>query len=903
MVYIKFLEELKQPDISLTGGKAANLGVLVNFKLPVPGGFCITTDGYRAFLKHNKLEQKIKDALGMTNIDDIKSLEDASQNIRNLFTSGSMPGDVGKEICAAYEKLNGFIDYESDTPVPVAVRSSATAEDLPDMSFAGQQDTYLNICSAEKLIESVVKCWGSLWTARAIGYRRRNKVSQDEISLAVVVQRMIQSEVSGVMFTANPLTGKRTEIVIDASFGLGEAIVSGQVEPDNYIIDIKYSKIINKTIGEKLLSIRSQGRDGVAVCREGASTVQALSDEKIIELAILGQKTAMFFKAPQDIEWAFADGTLYLLQSRPITSLYPIPENNRNDGVSKDELKAFFSFASWQVMMDPITPFGRDLFYGVAAAVGKRTGYSKGLYNQNVFYSAGERLYINITPLIRNKTGRKLADIFLSSIDPEASHSLEYIFKEPHFDVKKSHMNIKKEILLLGIALKTIYTVITNLISPSMGIKRLNKKIDLNLKFIDSKTHDIVNIYEFIDFLEMFLMKKSSSLLIYLPPCVASGQVPLQILMRMVSKLPEGSEKIMDLSRGLNNNVTTEMDLNLWKAASEIKGSSICCEHFLARDAQVLSEEYIEKRLPEPVQTKIWEFLKVYGVRGVGEIDIGRKRWAEDPTHIMQVIKSYLKIDESASPEVVFERSGKRAQNAEEALLKEMKEASWGFFKIKRSRFLIDRYRKLGGLREAPKFAIVKIFNLLRIKLLELGYGLKMDGIIENPDDVFYLKLSELKDLKSAEASAIKQRIIERREKVEFEKRRKSIPSLILSDGTVYFGQGDSKKAEDGNILKGTPVSAGMAEGTVRVILDPYSTMLQPGEILVCPATDPAWTPLFLAAAGLIMEVGGLMTHGSVVAREYGIPAVVGVKQATSRLRTGQRVRINGNNGEIEIIE
>jgi rifampicin phosphotransferase len=341
--------------LALGGGKGASLARLVRAGFPTPGGFLITTHAYRQYVASNNLEDWILQTARSAPPDDPAALEHVSGAIRARFAAGLMPTELAEAIRSAYASMGG---------AAVAIRSSATTEDLPELSFAGQQDTFLNVVGAEALLDAVVRCWSSLWTARAIGYRARNQVEHRGAALAVVVQEMVPSEAAGVLFTANPLTGKRTESVTDASLGLGESLVSGQVDPDHYIVDPMGSCILSKTLGAKALAIRSQPGGGTITVAEDAAHRQALPDAAILELSALGQRAAGFFGAPQDLEWAWSGGKLFVLQSRPITSLFPLPA-----GMEPEPLRVLASFGAVQGMLDPITPLGRDVFRHGAATI------------------------------------------------------------------------------------------------------------------------------------------------------------------------------------------------------------------------------------------------------------------------------------------------------------------------------------------------------------------------------------------------------------------------------------------------------------------------------------------------------------------------------------------------------
>ncbi len=886
MDFVKRLVELCREDLPLAGGKGANLGALMAVGLPVPPGFVVTTAGYRAFVEQNRLAPFIEQALESAELDNPAALELISQQIRDRFVQGIVPEVLAAAIREAYAGLGGSI--------PVAVRSSATAEDLPDLSFAGQQDTYLNIVGSAAVLEAVVRCWGSLWTARAIGYRARNGISQDQVALAAVVQQMVQSEASGVLFTANPLTGKRDETVIDATIGLGEALVSGQVDPDHYAVDRSSGQIVSKTLGAKALSIRGTTGGGTVTLDESAAERQALPDAQIMELVRLGETAARAFGGPQDMEWAWADETLYIVQSRPITSLYPLPA-----GAKPDPFEVYFSFGVWQGMLDPYTPLGRDVFSYLIAGMAKGFQIQLRPADQRVFLEAGERIFVNITELLRNEIGRNIAGIFISSIDPVSRETFQALLEDPRLALKPFGMGARLQIAR-GVA-PVLLNVLYALLFPRQGRARQLRKIEAALEMVRRRcaTDSLAELGSSMD--EVMLIMPSI-LLHHLLSGVIAGQAPLQLLLRLAAGLPGGAELPLELTRGLPHNVTTEMDLALWQTASAIRADTATAAYFSETETDRLVAEYRAGTLPAVAQAAVAKFLDRYGLRGVGEIDMGRPRWIEDPAHVFQVLKSYLQITaEEQSPEAVFVKGSERALQAKAEMIAAFRRERGGWFKARLAGWLAERVRELGGLRETPKFVIVRMLGQVRLALLARGEQLVAEGALQRADDLFFLHLDELRALGNRQPRDWQGLVAERRAAYQRELRRKRMPRMMLSDGLSFY-DGAVSGGDGVNTLSGSPVSPGMVEGVVHVVLNPQGEQLVPGEILVCPATDPAWTPLFLAAGGLVMEVGGMMTHGSVVAREYGIPAVVGVVDATTRLQNGQKVRVDGSSGRVEIL-
>ncbi|WP_423224856.1 PEP/pyruvate-binding domain-containing protein [Candidatus Amarolinea aalborgensis] len=891
-----------QAALALVGGKGANLARLARAGLPVPDGFLIATPAYMAFLTANELTARIVDALPAGAPDSPDQAERASTLIRGLFDQGRIPLDLAAQILAAYANLG--------RPA-VAVRSSATAEDLPEMSFAGQQDTYLNVVGDEALLAAVVDCWSSLWTARAINYRARNRVPHSGAALAVVVQKMVESQASGVLFTANPLTGLRTETVIDATVGLGEALVAGQVEPDHYVVDTRSGQITGRTLGAKAMSIRGRPGGGTVAVQEDQAAAQALPDAQIQALAALGRRVAELYHTPQDIEWAWANDTLYLLQARPITSLFPVP-----DDLAPAPLMVMFSFGAVQGMLDPVTPLGRDILREVMVAVGQLFGIPASRGPQRVLFTAGERLWANFTPVLRNPIGRRIARGAMGFLDPAAGEAITAIWQEPALQPGRRRISPHAAAQVARFLIPVVGNVLLNLLSPGRRRRAIIAHGERVLVAVQARSAAIQGDPRAR--LAQLARLVPQSLEEYVPRTfrvfisgVASGMASYNMLRvlskRVAAASANGSgdwgERILQVTRGLPYNPTTEMDLALWQVAQTIQADASARRAFQAQPPAELAARYRAGALPDAAQRAFEPFMARYGARGLAEIDLGRPRWSEEPAHLMEVVAGYLQItDRHQAPDAVFARGAAAAQAIINQMAAAAQQGPHGWLKARLIRLAAGRTRMLMALRESPKFFVVRLLGIFRQDLLTIGQELAAAGELAQPDDLVYLSLSELAafaDGKPADWAAL---ISQRRAAFQREQMRRQIPRLLLSDGRAFYA-GVTSRGEGAGALTGSPVSPGSVEGRVRVVLDPRSAGLLPGEILVCRGTDPSWTPLFLTAAGLIMEVGGMMTHGAVVAREYGIPAVVGVDRATERLATGQRIALNGSNGEIRLLD
>ena len=879
--------------LSNVGGKGMNLARLAREGFPVPGGFIVATEAYRLFVEVNDLGTAIERSLSGLAAGDPAEAERVSREIRARFRAGEIPLHLEAALKEHHLPFEG---------TALAVRSSATAEDLPETSFAGQQDTFLNVRTYAGLREAVVECWSSLWTGRAIAYRARNEIPHRNAVLAVVVQELVDAEVSGVLFTANPLTGVRGQTVIDATPGLGEALVSGAVEPDHYVIDTGTLEIVDRRAGERTFALRPAAGGGVekeAVIGEGP----VLADPVLAELAALGRRVQSSYGAPQDIEFAVAGGRVYLLQSRPITTLYPLPD------LPAEPLHVLFSFGSVQGMLDAMTPLGRDAIRLIMAGGARFVGYEVDYRTQRVLFEAGERLWANMTPVLRNSIGRRILPRAAGMIDPQARQILMALLDDERLQPGGRGMRTGTVMRLAWLALRAAGFVLLNMAAPERRRRAITRGGARILAQLGARARSIGGE-------PAYQLRRRAAQFRFLyrafPIAIPSygfgtgtGLMAFHAISRLAVHAGIPEETVHRLSRGLPHNVTTEMDLALWEAARSIGSNPEDREVLLGTDPDVLAGRYLEDRLPIGIQTTLGSFLERYGTRGVAEIDFGRPRWRERPAAVIRTLRGYLEIPEDQAPDRMFRRGAADVAAAADEIEAKLRNTAGGRFKAFAFRRLLKRYRVFGGMREAPKFFIIRMMGIMREALLESARVLVMDGVLNAPEDLFFLTFEELETLPGQPGgeTPLKERVRARRERYDREMKRKQIPRILLSDGRVYYETTVGGESTDGQALAGSPVSPGVAEGVVRVVFDPGDSGLKPGEILVCRGTDPAWTPLFMIAAGLVMEVGGMMTHGAVVAREYGLPAVVGVARATERLETGMRVRVDGSSGVVEILD
>jgi pyruvate,water dikinase len=670
-------------------------------------------------------------------------------------------------------------------------------------------------------------------------------------------------------------------------------------------------EIVSKTLGTKSLSIRPASQGGVEQLPETKENWQALSDGQILELAALGSQVQSLYGFPQDIEWALSNGQLFLLQSRPITSLFPLPE-----GFPPEPLQVFGSFASVQGIFDPITPLGRSVMMTVAAKARNFFGMPSTEESQRIMVSAGERLWSNATGLVRNPLGRKILPGALEFVEPALVQAFRKIWDDPRLQPERTKLTLKGRLQLARLLLPLGGNVLLNLLAPvprRRYIIRRGENVLRKVAFQSSRATG--DRYEKLGAKARMVTAVSdryfAHTIILFMSGIAAGMASWNALNHLTRGSVEGKngkngwgDLILQVSRGMPNNPTIEMDLLLWEMTQRIRQDPSSMDVISANPPQELAGLFLSGKLPAVAGEEVNRFLERYGARGYGEIDLGHKRWADDPTHVFEMLQSFLQIkEESKAPDVIFSRGVTAAEQAVDALAAAVRNQKGGFMRSRLVRFFAGRARQLLGIRENPKFFAVRLLRLLQVGIREVGEEFVASGELEHADDLFFLSFTELFAFSRKEPAGWRKLIRERRSVYEREFSRRQLPRLLLSDGRAFYEGMAAPSGEGDDILIGSPVSPGVIEGVVRVVLDPRFAGLIPGEIMVCPGTDPSWTPLFLAASGLVMEVGGMMTHGAVVAREYGIPAVVGVNKATERFKNGQRIRLNGSNGEITLLD
>ncbi|WP_037857694.1 rifamycin-inactivating phosphotransferase [Streptomyces sp. NRRL S-340] len=860
--YVLDLQEVDETQVAVVGGKGAHLGGLSRIEgVRVPDGFCVTTDAFRRIMAQEPSLDDRLDELARVDPDDQEAIRTLSAHIRRTVEDIAVPAGLAAAVTRALARLG--------ERTACAVRSSATAEDLPTASFAGQQDTYLNVVGPTAVLQHISRCWASLFTERAVTYRRRHGIDHRTVHMAVVVQRMVFPHAAGILFTADPVTGDRKTATVDAGFGLGEALVSGLVNPD--VFKVRHGEVVARTIAAKQRAVHALPAGGtheVAIDPRHRER-PALTDAQAVRLVRLGRRIEAHFGRPQDIEWCLADDGFQIVQSRPITTLFPVPDTG------DQENHVYVSVGHGQMMTDPMKPLGLSMWQLTAMVP---------------MHEAAGRLFVDVTPRLAAPASRAgLLDV-MGRGDPLMRDALETVLDRDDFVLPLADpAPVRPPAGGRPAPVETDPAVVTELVERSQAsIAALEH---------DIRTKSGPALFDFL--YEAFKEHKR----------VLSDPLSLQLITAgteatwwLNDKLYEwlGEKNAADtLTLSAPGNVTSEMGLALLDVADVIRPHP----EVVAFLQGVEDEGFLDElaKLPGGTEARdaLEAYLDRYGMRCVGEIDITRPRWRERPTTLVPVILDNVRNFEAGAAERRFEQGRHKAREKEQDVLSRLRALPDGDRKADETKRMIDRVRTFIGYREYPKYDIISRYFVYKQALLREAERLVRARVLGDREDIFYLTFQELHDV--VRSHQVDDRLVRQRKEAFRSYHALTPPRVLTSDGEAVTGAYRRDDVPAG-ALTGLPVSAGTVEGRARVVLDMAEADLQAGDILVTTFTDPSWSPLFVGIAGLVTEVGGLMTHGAVIAREYGLPAVVGVDRATRLIRDGQRIRVHGTDGYVEIL-
>jgi len=949
--------DAKDAGLEMVGGKGRSLARMANAGLPVPDGFYLTTSAYRDFIEANDLQAKIIESAKPEIGEYTLSFDAASKAIQELMGKPDLSDEIKAQIRQAYAAL------DNENPA-VAVRSSANAEDLPDMSFAGQQDTYLNIRGEDALIEAVRNCWASLWTPRAISYRHEMGIEQDAVAMAVVVQLMVPSEVSGILFTANPATGERSEIIINASFGLGEAVVGGQVTPDTYIVDRKTLTARETIIGTKEQKIVSDGDQGtrledIAESDRGQSSLSEGALKQLATVALEIEK--QYDNVPQDIEWGISDGKLFLLQSRPITNLPPQPIE-----VSWEPNPPAQILARRQIIEnipDPCTPLFEELYLSGGLETGldgkqrpslmvgggpmfvtlNGYGYQRFDWPQ-IIEARRERLAEKMTEAEMDaaeiavdaaaqkkaqankkgkssgkemakwqkqmaewkKKGAEMAghdlELFLDSLSPEDRKSFDdWAENSGPEDVAAAVTVPESKNPTFGAFNRT--QINENQIRGFYdGAKPAIMTVSEKWLKVDPKTASDDELFEGICETAVVGGSYWCGNGSHTFGVAKSTDDQLQAFLR--EALPDHRFTSGQFLSGFESK-TMEANEHLFEIAKKIRANEALSELVIITPANRMMKALEDHPDGVPIVEAVKAYLGIYGHLGYS-LDFAEPLPLEDPSGLLSTLKTMISNRDYDPKNHETEAKKKREKAMEEILPLLVGLKYWQF------RFRHWFTHRFYYIREEVMYYLYMAWPALRPLALELGQRLTDAGTISERDHVFYLLTDELKQAIAARKEneavpAYNQLAAERFELREARKRLHppgTVPFDASEDPGVKFKETQVVNDPNSDTMMGVPVSPGTITAPVSLINSPAEfDKMRPGSILVCPMTNPAWTPLFAHAAGLVTDMGGILGHGSIVAREYGIPAVVGTGTITQRVTHGQQISVDGDAGTVKLLD
>jgi len=866
--YILPLADTKA-TLETVGGKGASLAKLVAAGFPVPDGFHVTTEAYRQFINFNYLGGVIQKAIDTIDIATPSSLEAASQTITKSIIQSEIPPEIASDIVQAYAAIHG-------KEPAVAVRSSATAEDLPEASFAGQQDSFLNICGPDHLLVAVKACWASLWTARAISYRIQQGITTEGVALAVVVQLLVPAQVAGILFTANSVTGVRDQALINASWGLGEAIVGGKVTPDTIIVDKETGQVVDYEVAEKqVMTVRLNGATEEQAVPDSLRKVPALDAEHIQKLTNLGSEIETLYEMPMDIEWTLTDGDLAIVQARPITALPEEQIQPPTEWPMPNPKAQYMRTSIVDLMPEPLSPLFATM--GLPAINRGISSMSNELFNMPKDTELSVMLTINGYAYQSTGYPPRVWWLLLTRMLPRIPHMLRegvpYWQDVAHPRYAKTVEQWKDKPL--------------EDLSPTELLEGVNQV------------------------LEAFAHHLGALMTSTMGPSAGSETLFTNVYSRMVQN--EGDPEAPVFLMGFDS-MPIQAEKALYDLSQWCREEQALVGYLTGTQTDTLVANLENTTPPAGLEPDTWgkwqkrfcEHLDHYGY-SIYNMDFAKPLPMDDPLPILEMLKLFI----SGGAKNPYERQqdyADRRESAERSVRSRIKGLHrWGFEKS------LNWAQSQAPLREDGIAEIGLGYPVLRKLLLELGQRLQKAGAIQKASDIYWFEEQELEELVDALENSsslidMNVQIVER--KAVWQAQKSVNPPPQLPPGKKYMGfdidgvLAGGEGALEGNILKGVPSSPGLITAPARVLAGPEDfDQMQPGEILVAGITTPAWTPLFAMASGVVTDIGGPLSHGSIVAREYGIPAVLGTGLATRTITSGQMLSIDGKAGTVTLHE
>jgi rifampicin phosphotransferase len=877
---------------SEAGGKGYNLFLMANAGFNVPEFVVLGPEIYNKFLDATNIRENLQQLLKSES-----NPATLSHSIHQLITNTAMPSDISEFVLQSIRKLESKL---------WAVRSSALDEDSAGHSFAGQLSSYLYIKTEEALINSVKECWASGYSERSIVYRRENKLPNDNVQVAVVLQEMLSPDKSGVLFTCDPISGKTDNLMINSVYGVGEGIVSGLLEPDNILMDTKTGKVLKQELACKTSKLVQDEKN--QTCKEAPverklQEVSSLSQDELSKIFELSKKLIQFYKHPQDVEWAISNGKLYLLQSRPVTTkvsqseglLYIWDNSNIVESYGGLTLPLTFHFAHYvyhqvyvqfcEVLMVPQKHIKEMDFF---------LKNMLGLFYGRVYYNLLN--WYKLTSILPGyKYNRQFMETMMGTSESLMDEIAERV-KPPAFDEKLSSKFRK---VFTGLKFLFFHYTIQNIVN-----KFLKHFYDVYENF-QSRDYSMMaadDIYADYQELESKMLWKWHAPIINDYLCMVHFGLFKKLTEKWLHQLGEGFHN--DLLAGNGNLESALPTKELIKMAGEVDKIPELKKIILeTKNSHCL--EALKQSKHILFYKKVLLYIKNYGFRCMSEMKLEQKDLHQDPSLLFVFLKNLINSGQTDLQK--YELRENEIRNKAEAQLK----SNMGGIKSIVYKWSLRHARKAVMNRENTRFCRTRVYGIVRSMFYGIGEDFCSRGIINKKEDIFYLTLQELKGALEGTNTILNLKQLIKVRINEYESYLDKEPApRFHTRGPVYWQNQHfpEEQAVDAtelgpNMLKGIGCSPGLVEGIVKVILSPDDDMVLNGEILVTHRTDPGWIPLYPSASALLVERGGLLSHSAVVAREMGLPAVVSVKGLTNRLKSGMKIRINGETGIIEILK
>jgi pyruvate,water dikinase len=907
---LDFILDLGSPEAvpALVGVKGTNLSKLIQSGFRVPPGFVVTVHAYQSFAEANQLPDKIS-GLGPSLLAGKRlDPESLSRQIQALFRSAVMPDALRQQLLRAYRELGERSTARNEglqKPISVAVRSSAVAEDLAGASFAGQLESFLNVRGEAALCESVIACFTSLWNARAIAYRRNHARESEFLEHAVIVQEMVPADFAGVLFTVNPTSGMRDEIVINAAWGLGEAVVSGRVNPDHIVLEKSTGNVKRNSIGDKewMAIPQAQGISLIPVAC-GQRRQQVLSEAQVADLWRLGLAIEKLFGTPQDVEWAQANGQIYVLQARPATSIFadtarPTSAGEVGPGTAiapgDDDWPASGesstqSFDLWtranvgELWPDPVSPLIWSIvpeIIGGAVRFALRGVDSKALQTARWAGRFYGRVYYNqgaLTRLFKNELG-----LPASFVDKARGN------RQKPGTQESDRVQIGRLLVALPVLARLAWrqrqtASVLEAFLPVVKGWTAGFKLEDYADATDRQFFDEAMVW--FDRIKTCLNLQNEM--------SGASLTALATLERLMSRWFKSTDVVLQLLHGISGIQATAICVELARLAQKVHELGFA-SLVLAAEPKAALNQLRQEETAAPIINLLDFFLMDHGHRCMREAEWLYPRWADEPEQVVALVAAYLKSGclDVASIEA------KQRQKREESVA--AVERRLGPFRRWLFRRMLARTERAVRLRDNGKGMAMKASHCARQITITIGERWSQRGWLHHPDDIFFLAMQELRAVVDAGDPArarldLKPLVHQRRQAFEHWF-GVTAPEIIGADGKPIEDQAPSL---NGTRLEGIGASGGKIKGRVRIILEPAAaSKLQAGEILVTRAMDTGWTAVFPLVSGIITETGGQLSHAAIVAREYGVPAVVNVLNVTQRLKDGQMISLDGSLGHV----